>query len=69
MNNTMTKAVRDDLAKLAYVLCKDLPAGEAKGLLRCAFAKPHGLTDDMAWALYVRGKSLARSEREKGRAA
>ncbi len=67
MPNTMTKAVRDDLAKLAYGLAKGLPRDDTKAFLRDIFAARHDISEDMAWALYVRGKNLARME--KGRAA
>jgi hypothetical protein len=66
MPDGMTRAVRDDLAKLAYVLADGLPKADAKALLG-VFAREKDISDDMAWALFVRGKDLAR--REKGRAA
>lgn len=67
MPDAMTKAVRDDLAKLAYVLVRGLPKHDRKALIEGVFATRHDLTPDMAYALYVRGKDLAR--REKRRAA
>lgn len=60
MNFNMTPTVRDDLAKLAYSLAGDLPTRDAKALLRDMFARKHDVTPDIAWALYVRGKDLAR---------
>lgn len=59
----MTPTVRDDLAKLAYVLAKDLPKRDAKALLETVFARKHDVTPDRAWALFVRGKQLAGKER------
>jgi hypothetical protein len=64
MPDGMTKAVRDDLAKLAYALAKGLPKQDAKALLD-VFGRERDLIDP--WALFVRGKDLAR--REKGKAA
>lgn len=55
----MTPAKRDDMAKLAYALACDLPKQEAKEILAGIFAVQHDITADMAWALFVRGKSLA----------
>ena len=69
MTNVMTRAVRDDLAKLAYLLAKHMPKPDAKELLNAIFAPEHDLTEDQSWALYVRGKQLAKQDREKGRAA
>lgn len=60
MNLNMTPTVRDDLAKLAFSLAGDLPNVDAKALLRDMFATKHDVTEDMAWALFVRGKDLAR---------
>jgi hypothetical protein len=60
MNFNMTGAVRDDLAKLAFRLAGDLPKADAKVLLRDMFAAKYDLTPDMAWALLVRGRDLAR---------
>lgn len=67
MPNTMTIAVRDDLAKLAYAMCRGLPPVDRRALIEGIFARRHDLTPDMAYALYVRGKDLVR--REKGKAA
>lgn len=67
MPDAMTRAVRDDLAKLAYLLAQGMPKDDAKAILGAVFAARHDISDDMAWALYVRGKDLAR--REKGKAA
>jgi hypothetical protein len=69
MPDGMTRAVRDDLAKLAYLLTKHMPKADAKEFLNSIFARQHDLSEDQAWALYVRGKDLARREREKGKAA
>jgi hypothetical protein len=56
----MTPARRDEIAKLAYAFAASLPKAEAKE----AVAGMFGITEDMAWALIVRGKSLAKqSER------
>jgi hypothetical protein len=52
----MTPAKRDEIAKLEYAFAASLPKAEAKE----AVAGMLGLTEDMAWALIVRGKSLAR---------
>lgn len=60
MKFNMTPTVRDDLAKLAYSLAGGLPARDAKALLRDLFATKHDVTPDIAWALFVRGKELAR---------
>lgn len=57
----MTPSDRDDIAKLAYALAKGLPKDDAKSLLG-VFARQRDLTDDMAWALFVRGKMLAAME-------
>lgn len=65
----MTRAVRDDLAKLAYLLAKHMPKADAKEFIEGIWARQKDLTPDIAWGLYVRGKNLARCEREKGRAA
>jgi hypothetical protein len=64
MPDGMTKAVRDDLAKLAYALARGLPKEDAKALLG-VFARERDLSDDMAWALFVRGKDLARRAKER----
>jgi len=66
MPNAMTRSVRDDLAKLAYAMARDLHRDDTRALLKI-FAREKDLTEDMAYALYVRGKELAR--RVKGRAA
>jgi hypothetical protein len=71
MPDPMTKAERDDLAVLAFALCRGLPKVELTRMLNtlCAL-RPEGRTDfsaDEARKLYRRGKDLAR--REKRRAA
>lgn len=53
----MTPTERDDRAKLAYGLSRNLSKQEAKE----AVAGMFGVTLDIAWALIVRGKSLAAS--------
>jgi hypothetical protein len=60
----MTPKDRDDIAKLAYALTRGLPKADAKALL-AVFARERDLTEDMAWALYVRGKNLARMDGER----
>lgn len=59
---TMTDAVRDDLAKLAYRLAGDLPKADAKAFL-AVWARERDLSDP--WALFVRGKQLARERGER----
>lgn len=61
----MTRAVRDDLARLAYALAHDLPKSDAKSILGGIFATQHDITPDIAWALYVRGKHLAAAAKMK----
>lgn len=62
----MTAAVRDDLAKLAYALACNLPKQDRDSLL-AVFAREKDLSEDRAFALFVRGKNLARMA--KARAA
>jgi hypothetical protein len=47
---------QDDLAKLAYGLARDVPKRDGIE----AVAAMYGVTEDRAWALIVRGRSLAR---------
>lgn len=54
----MTLKDQDDLAKLAYRLTGNLPKADAKAFL-ALWARERDLTEDMAFALYVRGKNLA----------
>lgn len=49
---------QDDLAKLAYALANGLSREEGKE----AVAAMYGLSKDMAWALIVRGKTLAKGK-------
>jgi hypothetical protein len=54
----MTLKDQDDIAKLAYALARGLEKPDAMALL-AVFARDRDLTEDMAFALYVRGKNLA----------
>lgn len=68
MSQTMTRAVRDDLAKLAYGLCRGLNKRDRDSLM-CSLSLygPIEFDQEEAQKLYRRGKDLVR--REKGRAA
>lgn len=58
---TISPAKRDELAKLAWAFAQALPKGEAKREVASMFRTQFDCTEDFAWALIVRGKSLAKA--------
>lgn len=57
----MTPERRDELAELAWSIAEFLPKAEAKSTVAGILSED----EDTAWALIVRGKSLARQKGER----
>lgn len=56
---------QDGLAELAYGLTRYLEKAEAKEFLEGIFSTHHNVPHGVAWALYIRGKTLARMSGER----